>query len=203
MEKKKDNYKILILGDHAVGKSCFIIRYTDDTFQDVYLSTIGMDCKYKDINFENGKSIRLQIWDTAGQDRFHSLTKNLYKGAAGIILLYDISNRKSFDNVKKWIESIKEEASSKVLIVLVGNKIDKTEERQVKKVEGEDLAEELKLPFFECSALTGENINNAFLGLAKKLVEIRENVENKGEKLTQVPVKNNNNDKNNKKMSCC
>ena len=199
MEKKTNHFKILILGDHAVGKSCFIIRYTDDTFQDVYLSTIGMDCKYKDINLENGKSIRLQIWDTAGQDRFRSLTKNLYKGASGIILIYDISNRKTFDNVKGWIESIKEEVSSKVLIVLVGNKIDKIEEREVKKVEGEDLAEELKLPFYECSALTGENINNAFLGLARKLVETKEKIENRGEKLTKVPIK----DTNNKKKPCC
>ena len=199
MEKKTNHFKILILGDHAVGKSCFIIRYTDDTFQDVYLSTIGMDCKYKDINLENGKSIRLQIWDTAGQDRFRSLTKNLYKGASGIILIYDISQRKTFDNVKGWIESIKEEVSSKVVIVLVGNKIDKIEEREVKKVEGEDLAEELKLPFYECSALTGENINNAFLGLARKLVETKEKVENRGEKLTKVPVK----DTNNKKKPCC
>ena len=199
MEKKTNHFKILILGDHAVGKSCFIIRYTDDTFQDVYLSTIGMDCKYKDINLENGKSIRLQIWDTAGQDRFRSLTKNLYKGASGIILIYDISQRKTFDNVKGWIESIKEEVSSKVLIVLVGNKIDKIEEREVKKVEGEDLAEELKLPFYECSALTGENINNVFLGLARKLVETKEKVENRGEKLTKVPVK----DTNNKKKPCC
>ena len=199
MEKKTNHFKILILGDHAVGKSCFIIRYTDDTFQDVYLSTIGMDCKYKDINLENGKSIRLQIWDTAGQDRFRSLTKNLYKGASGIILIYDISQRKTFDNVKGWIESIKEEVSSKVLIVLVGNKIDKIEEREVKKVEGEELAEELKLPFYECSALTGENINNAFLGLARKLVETKEKVENRGEKLTKVPVK----DTNNKKKPCC
>ena len=199
MEKKTNHFKILILGDHAVGKSCFIIRYTDDTFQDVYLSTIGMDCKYKDINLENGKSIRLQIWDTAGQDRFRSLTKNLYKGASGIILIYDISQRKTFDNVKGWIESIKEEVSSKVLIVLVGNKIDKIEEREVKKVEGEDLAEELKLPFYECSALTGENINNAFLGLARKLVETKEKVENRGEKLTKVPDKNTNN----KKKPCC
>ena len=199
MEKKTNHFKILILGDHAVGKSCFIIRYTDDTFQDVYLSTIGMDCKYKDINLENGKSIRLQIWDTAGQDRFRSLTKNLYKGASGIILIYDISQRKTFDNVKGWIESIKEEVSSKVLIVLVGNKIDKIEEREVKKVEGEDLAEELKLPFYECSALTGENINNVFLGLARKLVETKEKVENRGEKLTKVPDKNTNN----KKKPCC
>ena len=199
MEKKTNHFKILILGDHAVGKSCFIIRYTDDTFQDVYLSTIGMDCKYKDINLENGKSIRLQIWDTAGQDRFRSLTKNLYKGASGIILIYDISQRKTFDNVKGWIESIKEEVSSKVLIVLVGNKIDKIEEREVKKVEGEDLAEELKLPFYECSALTGENINNVFLGLARKLVETKEKVENRGEKLTKVPVKNTND----KKKPCC
>ena len=198
MEKKLHTFKVLILGDPSVGKSCFLIRYTEDTFQDVYLSTIGMDCKYKKVDLENGESIRLQLWDTAGQDRFRSITRNLYKGAAGIMLIYDVTNRKTFESIKNWVESIRAEVSNKVVIVLVGNKIDKKEQIDVKTEEGDVLAEEFNLPFFECSALTGENINEAFAELDKRLSEIKDKDKdiNKGEKLKQIKV-----DKNRK--SCC
>ena len=196
MEKKEPHFKILVLGDPSVGKSCFLIRYTEDTFQDVYLSTIGMDCKYKDVILEEDKSIRLQIWDTAGQDRFRSITKNLYKGAAGIMLIYDITNRNTFDNVKKWVNSIKEEVTSKVVIILVGNKIDLDKKRQVQTDEGEQIAEEFDMPFFECSALTGENINSAFETLAKKLVEVKAKAKQNGEQLKQNKVGS-------EKKSCC
>ena len=196
MEKKEPHFKILVLGDPSVGKSCFLIRYTEDTFQDVYLSTIGMDCKYKDVILEEDKSIRLQIWDTAGQDRVRSITKNLYKGAAGIMLIYDITNRNTFDNVKKWVNSIKEEVTSKVVIILVGNKIDLDKKRQVQTDEGEQIAEEFDMPFFECSALTGENINSAFETLAKKLVEVKAKAKQHGEQLKQNKVGG-------EKKSCC
>ena len=126
-DKKEFLYKILLLGDSSVGKTCFLMRYTDNTFQEIHMSTIGLDYKLKNVQLDEGKIVKIQIWDTAGQDRFRSITKNYYKGAHGIILLYDVTNRKTFDNVRDWVEQIREEVSDKVSIILVGNKIDNVE----------------------------------------------------------------------------
>ena len=117
-------FKILLLGDSSVGKTCFLKRYTDNTFQDAYLSTIGFDFKFKFVTLENGKTVKVQLWDTAGQERFRTIAKSYYKGAHGIILIYDVTNRKTFDNIRKWLNQIKDEASNKISIILVANKID-------------------------------------------------------------------------------
>ena len=172
MAKIDAKYKILILGDSTVGKTCFLTRYTDNTFQEEYLASIGMDYKIKSYEKEDGNSIKLYIWDTAGQDRFRSITRNYYKGADGIILIYDITNEESFNNVKHWINSIKEEAPDKVVIILVGNKVDDEENRKIKKENGEKISQEFKLPFFECSAKADINVNSSFEALIKKLIEI-------------------------------
>ena len=193
-EKKEFLYKILLLGDSSVGKTCFLMRYTDNTFQEIHLSTIGLDYKLKNVQLEDGKFVKIQIWDTAGQDRFRSITKNYYKGAHGIILLYDITDRRSFDNVKTWIEQIREEVGDKVSIILVGNKIDEVDGRKVKTEEGEKVANEIGLSFFECSAKTGENIDMIFNEMVKKTVEANTKLEGKGNKLTS---------KKNKKRGCC
>ena len=182
MEKKEFLYKILLLGDSSVGKTCFLMRYTDNTFQEIHMSTIGLDYKLKNVQLDDGKMVKIQIWDTAGQDRFRSITKNYYKGAHGIILIYDITNKKSFENVRTWINQIKEEVSEKVSIILVGNKIDDEEHRVVATEDGEKIAKELGLMFFECSAKTGENIEHAFNELVKKTVENYSKV-SKGETL--------------------
>ena len=195
MEKSRELlYKILLLGDTSVGKTCFLMRYTDNTFQEIHMSTIGLDYKLKNVQLEDGKFVKIQIWDTAGQDRFRSITKNYYKGAHGIILLYDITDRKSYDNVKTWVEQIREEVSEKVSIILVGNKIDDVEGRKVKTEEGEKLAKEIGLSFFECSAKTGENIDLIFNELVKKTVEAYTKLDGQGSKL---------NSKKNKKKGCC
>ena len=131
MEQKEFIYKILLLGDSSVGKTCFLMRYTDNTFQDIHMSTIGLDYKLKNVQLEDGKMVKIQVWDTAGQDRFRSITKNYYKGAHGIILIYDVTENKSFENVKNWMNQIKEEVSNRVTIVLVGNKIDDEEHRKI------------------------------------------------------------------------
>ena len=171
MEQKEFIYKILLLGDSSVGKTCFLMRYTDNTFQDIHMSTIGLDYKLKNVQLENGKMVKIQVWDTAGQDRFRSITKNYYKGAHGIILIYDITENKSFENVKNWMNQIKEEVPDKVTIVLVGNKKDDEEHRKVTTEQGESMAKEFGVMFFECSAKTGENIDGIFNDLVKKVVE--------------------------------
>ena len=191
---KIPHYEVLILGDKAVGKSCFLIRFTENKFQEIYLSTAGMDYKYKDVMYEEGKTIRLQIWDTAGQERYRTITTGLFKGAVGIILMYDITDKQTFNNVREWIKSIEEETSKKVILILVGNKVDK-KEREVLKAEGEQIAEEYNFPFFETSAQSGLNVNSVFETLAKLIVEKKAQSANQGHKLT--------NTKNNEKKKCC
>ena len=185
MSKKESLYKILILGDSTVGKTCFLTRYADNTFQENQMATLGVDYKLKNVKMEDGNIVKLQIWDTAGQDRFHSLTRNYFKGAHGIILLYDITTQSSFDNVSKWIKQIKEDASEKVVIILVGNKIDLEHKRAIPTEEGEKIAEDFGLIFFECSAKTGKNINESFNELIKKTVANFSKPAGKGQKLKQ------------------
>ena len=158
------------------------------------MSTIGLDYKLKNVQLDDGKMVKIQIWDTAGQDRFRSITRNYYKGAHGIIVMYDVTNKKSFDNVKNWVEQIREEVSDKVSIILVGNKIDDVDGRKVTTEEGQKMAQECELEFFECSAKSGENIDRTFSELVKKTVESYTKVDGKGSKL---------NSKKNKKKGCC
>ena len=193
-ENKELLYKILLLGDSSVGKTCFLMRYTDNTYQEIHMSTIGIDNKFKDVELEDGKKVKIQIWDTAGQDRFRSITRNYYKGANGIVLIFDVTNKKSYENVKNWVKQIKEEVSSRVTIILVANKIDDVNHRIVTKEEGEKIANECGLMFFECSAKTGENIEHAFNELVIKTVENYSKVGQGGEKLKK---------KKNSKKGCC
>ena len=162
-------YKVLLLGDTTVGKTCFLMKYTDKTFQDVHISTIGLDYRLKSMTLKSGKNIKLQIWDTAGQDRFRAITKNYYKGANGIILIYDVTNPKTYDNVKNWVTQIREEASPNVVVYLCGNKIDMKEDRKVKEEDGNKLAEEFGFPFNETSARDGININETFEDLVERI----------------------------------
>ena len=186
-------YKVLLLGDSTVGKTCFLMRYTDNTFQEIHMSTIGLDYRLKSMTLKSGKNVKVQIWDTAGQDRFRAITKNYFKGAHGIILIYDVTNEQSFDNVSNWINQIKEEASDKVTIFLVGNKIDDVENRKIQTESGKNLAENFQLQFYETSAKTGENVEKTFQALVEKIDEISL-INTRGGKLTPV---------NGKKKGCC
>ena len=172
-------YKVLLLGDACTDKSAFLMRYTDKTFQDIHMATIDLDYRLKTMKLKKGKNIKLQIWDTAGQDRFRAITKNYYKGSHGIILLYDVTNLQSFENIKSWINQIREEASPNVVIYLVGSKIDLEEERKVTKKDGEKLAEELGLPFLEVSGKSGINVNEVLNDIVERIDDVYGNVSKK------------------------
>ena len=190
-------FKILLLGDSSVGKTCFLKRYTDNTFQDAYLSTIGFDFKFKTVTLKSGKKVKVQLWDTAGQERFRTIAKSYYKGAHGIILIYDVTNRKTFENIRKWLNQIKEETSNKISIILVANKIDcDADLRVVSKEEGEDLAKNAGLPIYEASAKQSINVNESFQFLIEQVSENSSNIH------TQTSTKLNQNTSS-KKKNCC
>ncbi|KAI4825839.1 hypothetical protein KUCAC02_021504 [Chaenocephalus aceratus] len=168
-------FKLLLIGDSGVGKTCLLSGSARDSFNTTFISTIGIDFKIRTIELD-GKRVKLQIWDTAGQERFRTITTAYYRGAMGIMLVYDISNEKSFENIKNWIRNIEEHASSDVEKMVLGNKCDMTDRRQVSKDRGEKLAIDYGVKFLETSAKSGLNVeetdNNA--GGSGKPVKITE-----------------------------
>jgi len=163
-------FKLLLIGDSGVGKTCILFRFSDDAFNTTFISTIGIDFKIKTIDL-GGKRIKLQIWDTAGQERFHTITTSYYRGAMGIILVYDITNYKSFENISKWLRNIDEHASEDVEKLLIGNKCDVGPgERIVSHDKGREIANEHGIPFLETSAKTNINIDEAFHLLAGNIL---------------------------------
>jgi len=169
--KAKEGYdfqvKLLMLGDSAVGKSSLITRFCEDTTTSNHIPTIGVDFKYKTIDCE-GTKIKLQIWDTAGQEKFRSIVQTYYKGAMGIVLTYAINDRKSFQNIENWMKQISTNAAKGIVVILVGNKADLLE-RVVETSEGKRVAETHNIKFFESSAKDGENVDMIFHELAKEI----------------------------------
>ena len=170
------------------------MRYTENTFNDIHLSTIGIDYKLKNVTLENGDEAKIQIWDTAGQDRYKSITKSYIRGANGIILIYDVTNKKSFEGIQNWVKQIKEQVSSRVSVALVANKID-AEKRVVSPKEGMQLGKDINYPFYEASAKEGINVNECFDNIIK---QIDKNYGNSPENDT-----NQLNSHNQKKSRCC
>ncbi|KAF8365275.1 rab-10 [Pristionchus pacificus] len=167
-------FKLLLIGDSGVGKTCILYRFSDDAFNTTFISTIGIDFKIKTIEL-HGKKIKLQIWDTAGQERFHTITTSYYRGAMGIMLVYDITNAKSFDNISKWLRNIDEHASEDVVKMLLGNKCDMADRRVVSKERGEKIAVDHSIRFLETSAKANINIDTAFYELAGAILERQPN----------------------------
>uniref|UniRef100_UPI00398F667B ras-related protein Rab-2-like n=1 Tax=Pristiophorus japonicus TaxID=55135 RepID=UPI00398F667B len=150
-------FKYIIIGDTGVGKSCLLLQFTDKRFQPVHDLTIGVEFGARMINID-GKQIKLQIWDTAGQESFRSITRSYYRGAAGALLVYDVTRRETFNHLTTWLEDARQHSSSNMVIMLIGNKSDLESRRDVRKEEGEAFAREHGLVFMETSAKTSANV---------------------------------------------
>ena len=163
-------YKIMVLGESRVGKTSLIKRYTKDQFGGVYLTTVGMDFQDKIIEIED-KKIRLQVWDTAGQERFRNVTKSYFQSSHGLLVVYDITDKESFEKINFWMKNIKENAPENAKLILVGNKCDLANERQVSYEEGEKKASNYNIKFFESSAKEGTNVKEFFFYLANEIYQ--------------------------------
>eukprot|EP00456_Euglypha_rotunda_P023741 TRINITY_DN19629_c0_g1_i7.p1 TRINITY_DN19629_c0_g1~~TRINITY_DN19629_c0_g1_i7.p1 ORF type:complete len:209 (-),score=45.09 TRINITY_DN19629_c0_g1_i7:146-772(-) len=166
-------FKLVLIGDSGVGKSCLLLRFADDNFTDSYISTIGVDFRFRTITIEK-KTVKLQIWDTAGQERFRTITSAYYRGADGIIMVYDVTSSESFDHVEEWLSEVDRYANENTSKLLVGNKADLTEEKQVPEETAQRFADKLGISFLETSAKTSTNVDAAFLTMAKELIKNRE-----------------------------
>ena len=164
-------FKIIIIGDAGVGKTNILTRYTKNEFDAIAKPTVGVEFSAKKIKVDN-KNVKLQIWDTAGQEKFKAISKNYYKGAAGVMLVYDITKKKTFENVTKWIEEVRNHSAQEASIIIVANKKDLDSMREVSTEEGQALATEQKCYFLETSALDNSDkmIEKVFTVLAEDII---------------------------------
>ena len=160
--------QLLMIGDSGVGKTCLLLRYANDSFSPTFITTIGIDFKIKNVDID-GKRIKLQIWDTAGQERFRTITTSYFRGAQGILLVYDVTDRRSFESIRNWVSQIQQHADVHVNKILVGNKCDMLDEKVVSTEEGQKLSKEFGIDFFECSAKNNINVEQAFIGLGRSV----------------------------------
>ena len=188
-------FKVLLLGDSDVGKSSLILRYTEETFNSKLVNSIGVDFKMKKKEID-GKIIKVQIWDTAGHERFRSITYSYYRGANAIIIVFDLSDKKSFINIIEWLKQIEKHAKENVFKFLVGNKSDLIDERKVTYEEAKKYADEHDLPYIETSAKEGININELFDSSITTFLNMTKSFG--GEKNIKLNSQNTN-----EKNSCC
>mmetsp|Transcript_75599 Transcript_75599/g.179659 ORF Transcript_75599/g.179659 Transcript_75599/m.179659 type:complete len:207 (+) Transcript_75599:70-690(+) len=180
--------KLLLIGDSGVGKSCLLGRFTEDKWASNLAPTIGIDFRVKMMEF-NGQRVKIQIWDTAGQERFHTITQQYYRNAMGVVMVYDVTNEASFENIRKWVAQVNTHGREGADRVLVGNKADGAAgKRAVSKETGEALAEEYGVEFFETSAKEGKNVEEAFIALAKKVFLKQQEEKPEHERVTTVTI---------------
>jgi len=160
---------VLLLGDSGVGKSSIIIRYTENTFSPNLMNSIGVDFKLKNI-VTNNKKVKLQIWDTAGQERFKTITTSYYKGAQAIVIVFDVTDKDSFDHLKNWMSDIDKFAKEGIMKFLVGNKVDLTDKRVISSEQGMDFAKKYGIDYIETSAKGASNIDELFQTAAKNFI---------------------------------
>ena len=192
--------KLVVIGDTGVGKTNFIFQFTEGKFSPIHVATIGFDHKSKIINLSNTKKkIKLQIWDTAGQERYMAVNRNIFHRVQGIILMYDITDRDTYENISKWLDLIRQNVPNKPMI-LVGNKLDlANEKRIVTKEEAEKIAEDNHIEFFEGSGYSGENVDKIFSAIAEKVYKYLIEERNEGQD-NNIKISSKNN---NKKGKCC
>jgi Ras-related protein Rab-8A len=160
-------FKLLLIGDSGVGKSCLLLRFIEDSFSTTFISTLGIDFKIKTVECE-GKRVKLQIWDTAGQERFRTITSAFYRGATGILLVYDVCDEASFANVRHWMKQVQQHASEHVQKIILANKAD-IAQRRVATYDGHKLANEYGVPYFETSAKSNINVTEAFMAFVQAI----------------------------------
>jgi len=163
--------KILLVGESGVGKSCLLLRYSDNTFSQSFISTIGVDFKMKKVTI-NDRTVKLQLWDTAGQERYRTIVASFYRGAQGILLTFDVTDINTFLKVKFWLGEIKKNAPEGTCVVLVGNKCDMEDKRMVDAKEAKAFAEKNDLTYIETSAKSGQGVEQAFLALAEECLNV-------------------------------
>ncbi|MGV9172478.1 MAG: Rab family GTPase [Promethearchaeia archaeon] len=166
-------FKIILIGDPMVGKTSTVLYFTNKAFRRSYLPTLGVSVTKKEVTFEN-VVVQLVIWDIAGQEKFQNVRLDFYSGSKGIFLVFDLTNRKSFENIRKWFEDVKKNTqdSEEIIGYILGNKLDLKSQREVSREEALQLANKLNLDYFETSALRGDNIDKAFMSIAKRLYMI-------------------------------
>ena len=163
-------FKVLLLGNSDVGKSSLLLRFVDSVWNDAFVPTIGVDFKVKTLEINN-KKVKMQIWDTAGEERFRTVVSTYFRGAHGILLLYDVTNRDSFKNLENWLIEIEKNSSEKVLKILLGNKCDLNDDREIQPDEGRAFADRNGMEFMETSAKMNTNVSEAFETLGKLMIE--------------------------------
>ena len=197
--------QILLIGDSSVGKTSLIQRYANGIFKEEYLATVGLDF-YTKQEAINNINVLVRLWDTAGQERFKSLTPNYFKNAEGVMLTYDITNTESFENLKFWINSIKTNLGEKniiIPIIIVGNKLDKEDMRDITREEAEKFAKENKYKYFETSAKTGEGVDDAIRDLVNQVLEKSEQFEEERNERKSIKINSEQPEDNVKKKGCC
>ena len=204
MENKEYDllFKLILIGDSYVGKSNILLKYLKNQFNENSKTTIGVEFGTKNIIINN-KRIKIQIWDTAGQERYRSITSAYYKGAKGALIVYDITRKNTFDNIDKWITDLKLNGDKNICIIILGNKSDLIDKREINKNDGIKKAEMYKTAFLETSALNGDNISKAFDELIEQIVINNKNIfqdDNKNEIDKGVNL---NDEKNNNNKKCC
>lgn len=162
--------RLLLVGETGVGKTCLLCKYTNDEFINAHISTIGIDFKMKTLQIDDRK-VKVQIWDTAGQERFESITKQFYRRAQGVLLVYDISSRSSYESIPKWLSYVRQFCKEDVSVMLLGNKCDRDDRRQVTMREATQFAKDNRIMFSETSAKSNDNLEQAFLDVCTDIIE--------------------------------